>query len=178
MKLKNIEIAVNKDGITVDNEDLKAISNDNIDLINAMYPEGTFQWTFWDQQTKAASLKNSSSMCWHPLYINLYLKHLSSKAYETLRKSDCTCISLPSKRSLWDYTHCFSTLSGFSADIDNLLFNATDIANNPLNHYVTLVMDEVHISVVTGSRFVRVIWVWPASKFIRVWPGLDHVQNN
>ena len=52
VKLKNIEIAANKDGITVDDElhkDLKAISNDNIDLINVMYPEGTFQRIFWDQ---------------------------------------------------------------------------------------------------------------------------------
>ena len=84
-------------------------------------------------------------MRWHPLYIkwSLYLKHLSSKAYETLRKSGC--ISLPSKRTLQDYTQCISTSIGFSAEIDNCLFNAADITNNPLNRYVTLVMDEVHI---------------------------------
>ena len=41
LKLKN-EIAVNKDGVVVVDEelhkDLKTIRNDNIDLINVMYP--------------------------------------------------------------------------------------------------------------------------------------------
>jgi len=61
----------------------KTISNDNIDLINVMYPEGSFQQIFLNQQTKAASLKSSFSMRWHPLYIkwSLYLKHLSSKPF-------------------------------------------------------------------------------------------------
>ena len=30
----------------------------------------------------------------------------------------------------------------------------------------------------SGSCFVRVIWVRPALKIIRVWPGLDHVWCN
>ena len=34
---------------------------------------------------------------------------------------------------------------GFSADIDTCLLNAADMTNNPLNRYVTLVIDEVHI---------------------------------
>ena len=45
-KLKKSAIASSKEGITVDEElhhDLKAISNDNIDLINSMYPEGSLQ---------------------------------------------------------------------------------------------------------------------------------------
>jgi len=90
VKLKNIEIAANKDGITVDDElhkDLKAISNDNIDLTNVMYPGGSFQRIFWDQQTKAASLKKSSSMRWHPLYIkwSLYLNTSLAKHTKPLR---------------------------------------------------------------------------------------------
>ena len=84
-KLKKSAIAASKEGITVDEElhqDLKDISNDNIALINSMCPEGSFQRIFWDQQTEAASLNNSCSLHWHPLYIkwSLYLKHLSSKA--------------------------------------------------------------------------------------------------
>ena len=34
---------------------------------------------------------------------------------------------------------------GFSADIDNCVLNAADMTNNPLNCYVTLVLNEVHI---------------------------------
>jgi len=30
----------------------------------------------------------------------------------------------------------------------------------------------------TGLRFLQVIWVWPASKFIQMWPRLDHLRIN
>jgi len=44
-------------------------------------------------------------MKWHPLVIkwSLYLRHLSGKAYELLRKTGY--IKLPSQRTLHDYTH-------------------------------------------------------------------------
>ena len=57
------------------------------------FPPGYFQHIFWQQQKKAASrsAKEKRGMCWHPLMIKwcLYLRHQSSKAYETLRESGC-----------------------------------------------------------------------------------------
>ena len=81
-------------------------------------PADSFHRLFWEQQKMAASLSNSRSMRWHPLFIKwcLYLK-LSSKAYETIR--DSGCISLPSQRTLRDYTHFVKSTSGFSAEVDS-----------------------------------------------------------
>jgi len=45
-----------------------------------------FKDIFWQQQVKAASLKDARSMKWHPAIIRwcLYLHHRSSGCYSTL----------------------------------------------------------------------------------------------
>ena len=55
----------------------------NIDKL----PEDYFQRIYWNQQLEAAK-KHRNGMRWHPLTIRwcLYLRHLSSKAYDTLRE--------------------------------------------------------------------------------------------
>lgn len=55
-------------------------------------------------------------MQWHLLFFKwcLYLRHVSGRAYETLRK----CIHLPSQRTLHDYTHYIKASTGFSDDVD------------------------------------------------------------
>ena len=60
------------------------------------YSETSFQRSFWNQQQKAAMHSNSKSMRWHPLMIKwcLYMRHCSSRAYETLRSSGV--LQLPS----------------------------------------------------------------------------------
>ena len=73
------------------------------------YPDGSFKKVFWDQQKECASRADKRGMRWHPLMIKwcLYICHLSSKAYNTLR--DSKCIQLPSHRTLQDYSHCIKT---------------------------------------------------------------------
>ena len=85
--------------------------------VKAAYPEGSFQRIFWEEQQKAMAFRDSRSMKWHPLFVRwcLYLRHLSGKSYEMLRKSGC--IRLPSQRTLREYTHYISTRIGFSAEI-------------------------------------------------------------
>ena len=65
--------------------------------------------------------KEKRGMRWHPLMIKwcLYLRHQSSKAYETLREPGC--IHLPSQRTLHDYTHCVQSGAEFSAGVDRQL---------------------------------------------------------
>ena len=65
----------------------------------------SFGRVFWEAQQRAASLSDSRSMRWDPLMIMwcVYLHHLSSTAYETLRRSGI--VHLPSQRTLRDYTH-------------------------------------------------------------------------
>ena len=83
-------------------------------------------------------------MKWHPLVIKwcLYLRHQSSKSYETLQKSGV--IKLPSQRTLRDYTHYVETTIGFSAKVDQHLVEVADLTSD-LNKYVLLIMDEMHV---------------------------------
>ena len=84
-------------------ESLVSIMAENESSINENFPPNSFGHIFWDQQKKAAALSNG--MRWHPLMIKwcIHLCHLSSGCYEALRKS--RCLSLPSQRTLRDYTH-------------------------------------------------------------------------
>ena len=108
--------------------DLRSMMSNCTDLVNSTYPERSFQRLFWEQQQKAASLNNSRSMKWHPLFIKwcLYLRHLSGKAYELLR--DSGCVKLPSQRTLRDYTHYISSAIGFSVEIDEQLLQVSDLS--------------------------------------------------
>lgn len=85
-------------------------------------------------------------MRWHPLMIKwcLYLRHLSGRAYETLR--DSGCIALPSQRTLRDYTYYVRSCTGFSAQVDKQLMEATKTdKNEEWGKCVILVMDEMYL---------------------------------
>ena len=79
----------------------------------------------------------------YPFRWCLYLHHLSSKGYQLLRESGC--LSLPSQRTLRDYTHYNTTGIGFSADTDKDLLRITR-DYEPWQTAVVLTMDEMYIS--------------------------------
>ena len=108
------------------------------------YPENSFQRIFWEEQKKASGLKDKRPMRWHPMFIRwcLYLRHVSSRAYDVLRRSGY--IVLPSQRTLRDYTHYASAKIGFCDEVDRLLVSSIDFSVER-NRYVALVVDEVHI---------------------------------
>jgi len=144
---KRISESIEKGGIQLGaelNEDLSQIVTDSTDDIQSFYEPESFQCLFWDQQIKALSLTDKRSMRWHPLMIKwcLYLRHLSGKAYETLRQTGV--LRLPSQRTLRDYTHFSTTAIGFSCEIDQHLVDVADLSRD-LHKYVILVIDEVHI---------------------------------
>ena len=144
---QKISDVTSQDGVLLDDEmhkDMKAMMNASTNQVHSMYPEGSFQQVFWDQQQTACSLQDSRSMKWHPLVIkwSLYLRNLSGKAYELLRKTGC--IKLPSQRTLRDYTHYIPPTIGFSSEIDQELYDVAFLSND-LNRYVFLILDEVHI---------------------------------
>ena len=115
--------------------DLRLTISEKDKEVKERYPEGSFQRVFWDQQKKAASLNNSRSMKWHPLFIKwcLYLCHISGKGYEVFRKTGC--IHLPSQCTLRDYMHYTSTSIGFLAEVDKQLRDAVDMSEE-WNRYV------------------------------------------
>ena len=107
--------------------DLSVIMEGENANVQALHPEGSFQRLFWDQQYEAAQHNKACSMKWHPLMIKwcLYLRYKSSGAYEFLRESGC--ITLPSQRTLRDYTHVVKKSRGFSLELDELLIKSADI---------------------------------------------------
>ena len=136
-----------RDGITLSDElhnDMKKMASACTKQVYSSYPEGSFQRLFWDQQVKASEYSNPKSMKWHPLFVKwcLYLRHLSGKSYELLRKSGC--VKLPSQSTLRDYTHHIPAIVGFSSKVDEHLLDVAFLSNS-LNKYVFLVMDEMHI---------------------------------
>lgn len=74
----------------------------------------------------------------------LYLHHLSTGAYETL--CSCGAVTLPSQRTLRDYTHFIQATSGFSHEVDEQLIDLASIGTCPEREkYVVVLMDEMHI---------------------------------
>ena len=119
---------------------------DSTPHIAKCFPKNSFKRLFWEQQRKALQVKNSKSIKWHPLMIKwcLYLRHLSGRAYETLRESGA--IRLPSQRTLRDYTHCVSSTAGFSASVDRHLMEIADVSKYPeFKKNVVIIMNEMYI---------------------------------
>ena len=126
--------------------DLLTIMNENYDQIKQAYPEGSFARLFWEEQLKAASVKDPRQIRWHPLMIKwcLNLKLISSAAYHTVRTSGF--LRLPSERTLRDYTHYFKSQPGFQPELNQHLQKEIRINSLPQSkRYVALLIDEMKI---------------------------------
>ena len=138
-----------QDGILLDemtHTDLKTIMQENAKEVADSFPAKSIQQLFWEQQQQAASVSDSRSMRWHPLMIKwcIYLRHISSGAYETLRTSGV--VRLPSQRTLRDYTHYVKAHPGYSGEVDKQLSEAAKVHTcQDFKKYIVLVMDEMHI---------------------------------
>lgn len=125
--------------------DLHKIMAEEEVKVKKTYPEGSFQQLFWDQQRQASS-RAGKGRRWHPLMIKwcIYLRHQSSKAYETLRESGC--IHLPSQRTLRDYTNCVKARAGFSTEVDHQLMQAANLSScHEWQKLTILLLDEMYI---------------------------------
>ena len=93
-------------------EDLVNIIKVHTDTVKSENASHSFRHIFWDQQLQAAS-RDPRGMRWHLLMIRrcIYLPHKSSGAYDLLRRSGI--VSLPSTRTLQDYTHYISPQARF-----------------------------------------------------------------
>lgn len=149
---EKLEKLTENNGVNVDqglHDDLCSIIHDKQGNISKL-PEDSFKRVFWEQQSRAAlkvaksSKKDCRGMRWHPLMIRwcLYLRHQSQKAYENVRE----VLTLPSQRTLRDYTHYCKASPGFSTDVDEQLAHAA--AMDTLEEWqkcVILLLDEMHI---------------------------------
>ena len=85
-------------------------------------------------------------MKWAPMMIRwcLYLRHLSSSAYETLRNSGA--IHLPSQRTLRDYTHFTKASCGFSREVDQQLVEYSKVRTcSEMDKCIVILMDEMKV---------------------------------
>lgn len=136
------------DSITDDLHTIMTTENKNI---MEQFPDGSFARLFWQQQLDATSRKDPHSkkgMRWDPLMIKwcLYLQYKSSGAYELLR--DSGCISLPSQRTLRDYSHYVNATVGFSDEVDAQLARAAKLNSGSCEEFekcVIMLMDEMHV---------------------------------
>ena len=145
---KLLEEATEKRGFCEDetlHSDLSQIMAHNAQTISDTQPAGSFAQTFWTAQ-REASRKDSRQMRWDPVMVRwcLYLRHLSSSAYDTVRESGA--IKLPSQRTLRDYTHHTKATAGFSKEVDEQLKVAAKLTTCPEREKcVIIIMDEMHL---------------------------------
>ena len=89
-------------------------------------------------------MSSSKGRWWHPLVIKwcLYIKHLSSKAYDTIRSSGI--IYLPSTRTVQYYKHLDNTKIGFSIKADRQLCDILK-QKDDLAKYGVVLFDEMYV---------------------------------
>ena len=115
------------------------------DVARAFPDENSFQRLFWEQQLKFHKFKGKTGMKWHPMMIKwcLYMRSKSAKAYDAMKEAGF--ISLPRSRTLFDYSHCTKTLTGFQDDMLVNEANLLGLHNENWKSYVGLLQDEIRI---------------------------------
>ena len=83
-------------------------------------------------------------MRWHPALIKwcLHLKFKSTSAYHALQTTGV--LTLPSERTLFDYSHWIKREVGFQQKVNEQLIDETDLTEEK-NKYVVLTFDEMKI---------------------------------
>ena len=138
-------------GTTVDpslHNDLVAIMESKSQEVKEQYPTGTFKNLFWEQQLKAAKAKGPNGCRWHPMIIRwcLNLKMISSAAYHAMRSAGF--VTLPSERTLRDYSNFFQSKPGFQHDVNKQLMREAKVEElDDLQRHVVLIFDEMKIIV-------------------------------
>ena len=153
-------MSVRNQGVVVDDQlsnYLSHIVNEQSPKVVEEFPEGSFKRLFWEHQKKALN-KNPRQMRWHPTMIKwcLNIKLKSSGAYESMREF----LTLPSSRTLRDYTHYIKASTGFQPEVAEQLMKEAKLETlKDFEKNVVLVFDEVKIkdSLVYDKHGVRII---------------------
>lgn len=137
----------------INNEAIEVTEDDSIELEElfshtdeALKDHGHdhFYKVFWDQQRQYNKLSCKKKMKWHPLMIRfaLNLQYLSSSAYNAVGNF----LSLPTQRTLRDYTHFTSFQTGLSIPVINKFKEDMCLSSSsPSQRKVTILMDEMKV---------------------------------
>jgi hypothetical protein len=133
------------------------IMEEHTSKVKAAYPEGSFTSLFWDEQLKASSLADLRQMRWHPCMIRwcLNLKLLSSSTYHAMRTSGF--VTLPSERTLRDYSNYFKNKPGFMDEIDEQPMKEVSPILPTSRRYVALLIDEMKEGLVFNKHSGEII---------------------
>ena len=128
---KKIEKLTKRDGVNIDPElesELTSIMSDNTPGIKEKEPEDSFRYILWQQQLQAMKQKNPRNRRWHPAIVRwcLHLKLISSSAYNAVASSGF--LTLPSQRTLRDYTHYIKPEVGFQAEVNAELCKEANVS--------------------------------------------------
>ena len=141
-----------KQGVTLrpdESADLASIMSETDKEVKESFSDpNCFQRLLWEQQQKYNSLKDKRGMRWHPMIIKwcIYLKGRSSGTYDALCNSGF--ISLPSERTLYDYTNITTKGTGYKVDVTDMLYKELYERKQPLQKHekiVGLLQDEIRI---------------------------------
>ena len=127
---ESLERAIAKRGLMAEeslHDDLCQIMKQSARDVAQSHPPGSFAHIFWENQQRPSSVTDVRNMWWDPLMVwwCLYLRHLSSSAYEVVRESGI--IKLLSQRTLRDYTHHTKVIIRFSKDVDKQVVAAANL---------------------------------------------------
>ena len=143
---KMMERLTEKDGkLEADlHNDMQVIMNEMTGAVRKEHSGGSFRRIFWDEHLKALQTKDSRKIRWHPALIKwcLHLKCKSTSAYHALRSSGV--LTLPSERTLFDYSHWMHGEVGFHPKVNHQLLEEADLTEEK-NEYVVLAFDEMKI---------------------------------
>ena len=144
---KMMERLTEKDGVELEGDvhkDMQTIMNEMTSTIRREHSKGSFRRIFWDEQLKALQTKDPRQIRWHPALIKwcLHLKFKSSSAYHALRSTGV--LTLPSERTLFDYSHWIKGEVGFQQKVNDQLLEEADLTEEK-NKYVVLAFDEMKI---------------------------------
>lgn len=112
--------------------------------VRDQHSEGSFRHIFWEQQLQAMETKDCRQICRHPALIKwcLHLKFKSTGAYHALRSTGV--LTLPSERTLFDYSHWIKDDVGFQTAVNTQLIEEASIKEEK-DKYVVLSFDEMKI---------------------------------
>lgn len=144
-----IEKSAEANGTAVDpsfHKDLVTIMEEKTPEVKKQYPIGSFQSLFWEQQLKTAKAKGPGGCRCHPRMIRWCLnpKIISSAAYHAMHSAGF--VTLPSERTLRDYSNLFQCKPGFQPEVNKQLMKEAKLEElDDLQNHVVLIFNEMKI---------------------------------
>ena len=149
LRLQNVLMKkIDEDGVALNENDCNDVTTivANVSPLVESYPESSIQRIFWEQQSNYNHLKDKRQMRWHPLlnHFALNIKYSSASAYRAIKDSEI--ISLPSERTLRDYTHWVSTEAGPQVQVIKHIKKTINFDEMSISvRYFALAIDEMKV---------------------------------